>query len=348
VWITSCLDTVETPTTVALGNFDGVHLGHRQVIQPILESKGGKAMGANAQAVVAARLDLELQLGYATVLTFQPHPQEFFTGQTRELLTPLDEKVQHLERLGVEQLVLLPFNQELAALTPEEFVDKILVRGLKVRAISVGQDFCFGRKRLGTSTDLKAIASHYGITVHIVPLQTLEGDRISSSAIRHALQQGDIARANRLLGRPYALVGRVEPGQQLGRTIGFPTANVQVSAEKFLPCLGVYAVLVTGETLDGGSNASADLPGRGIPGVMNIGYRPTVAGTQRTVEVHLLDWSGELYGQTLTVSLEQFLRPEQKFASLDELKAQIQRDADTARSHLAALQLASTSTNANP
>jgi len=346
VWITSCLDTVETPTTVALGNFDGVHLGHRQVIQPILDSKGGKATRANAQAVVAARLDLELQLGYATVLTFYPHPQEFFTGQTRELLTPLDEKVRHLERLGVEQLVLLPFNQELAALTPEEFVDKILVRGLGVQAISVGQDFCFGRKRLGTSTDLKAIASHYGITVHIVPLQTLEGDRISSSAIRHALQQGDIARANRLLGRPYALVGRVELGQQLGRTIGFPTANVQVPAEKFLPRLGVYAVLVTGETLEGSSNA--DLPGCGIPGVMNIGYRPTVAGTQRTVEVHLLDWSGELYGQTLTVSLEQFLRPEQKFASLDELKAQIQRDADTARSHLAALQLASTSTNANP
>lgn len=318
-------------------------MGHRQVIQPILESKGGKATGVAAQAVAAARLDSEHQLGYATVVTFHPHPQEFFTGQTRELLTPLDEKVQYLERLGVEQLVLLPFNQELAAFTPEEFVDKILVRGLMVQAISVGQDFCFGRKRLGTSTDLKAIASHYGIAVHIVPLHTLEGDRISSSAIRHALQQGDIGRANRLLGRPYALVGRVEPGQQLGRTIGFPTANVQVPAEKFLPRLGVYAVWVTGETLGAANSGSVG----GVPGVINIGYRPTVAGTQRTVEVHLLDWSGDLYGQTLTVSLEKFLRPEQKFASLDELKAQIQRDADTARSHLAALQLASTPTNAN-
>lgn len=330
MWITSCLDTVETPTTVALGNFDGVHLGHRQVIQPILSRRANGTAAQSAPGEPAS---------YATVVTFHPHPQEFFTGQTRELLTPLNEKVNYLQRLGVEQLVMLPFNQELAALTPENFVEKILVQGMGVRVISVGQDFCFGRKRLGTSSDLKAIAADYGVNVHIVPLHTLDGDRISSSAIRQALQQGEVTQANRLLGRSYALVGKVETGQQLGRTIGFPTANVQLPPEKFLPRLGVYAVLVTSEAVSA-DNSNANFSVRDRPGVMNIGYRPTVAGTQRTVEVHLLDWSGDLYGQTLTVKLERFLRPEQKFASLNELKAQIQHDADTARSLLATRQRA--------
>lgn len=336
MWITSCLDTVRKPTAVALGNFDGVHLGHRQVIQPILRpalaAGDGRAVG---------QFDSVDPLTHSTVVTFNPHPQEFFTGQSRELLTPLDEKAQHLRQLGVEQLVLLPFNRELAALTPTEFVEKVLVQALGVRAISVGQDFCFGRKRLGTSEDLKAIASLYGVTVHVVPLHTLKGDRISSSAIRQALQQGDVELANRLLGRPYALVGDVEYGQQVGRTLGFPTANLRLPAEKFLPRFGVYAVSVNGAGLE---------TDRNIPGVMNIGYRPTVAGTQQTVEVHLLDWTGDLYGQTLTVNLKHFLRPEQKFASLTELKAQIQQDVNKARSHLSppsALRPTSTSINAN-
>ncbi len=333
MWITSSLDTVETPTTVALGNFDGVHLGHRQVIQPILRS----ALAARDGRAVDSSDSVE-SLSYSTVVTFNPHPQEFFTGQSRELLTPLDEKVQHLQHMGVQQLVLLPFNQDLAALTPTNFVEHVLVQALGVQEISVGQDFCFGCKRLGTSEDLKAIASQYGVTVHIVPLRTLKGDRISSSAIRQALQQGDVELANRLLGRPYALVGDVEYGQQVGRTLGFPTANLRLPAEKFLPRFGVYAVSVIGAGLGGDRN---------IPGVMNIGYRPTVAGTQRTVEVHLLDWTGNLYGQTLTVNLKQFLRPEQKFASLTELKAQIQQDADNARSHLSVLRPTSTSMNAN-
>lgn len=338
VWITSCLNTVKTPTAVALGNFDGVHLGHRQVIQPILRSALNVGHGSAVEPSVLAECLL-----HSTVVTFRPHPQEFFTGQTRTLLTPIDEKVQHLRHLGVEQLVLLPFDQDLAALTPTEFVERILVQALRVRSISVGQDFCFGCKRLGTSDDLKAIASGYGVAVHIVPLHTLESDRISSSAIRHALHQGDITQANRLLGRPYALVGSVERGQQLGRTLGFPTANLRLPAEKFLPRLGVYAVSVTSPALGEGD--------RKIPGVMNIGHRPTVAGTHQTVEVHLLDWSGDLYDQTLTVNLKRFLRPEQKFAALADLKAQIQQDVDNARSHLSHLSAsrpASISINANP
>jgi len=301
VWITSSLTKALKPTAVALGNFDGVHRGHQQVIQPVLKNSGK----------------------IATVVTFNPHPQEFFTGKSRSLLTPQSEKVQELERLGVEQLVLLPFDLELACLSPQEFVEKILVQQLRSLSISVGQDFCFGKERRGTVTDLRAIASNFGIPTTIVPLHTCEGERISSSAIRQALEQGNLDRAKQLLGRAYSLVGTVVTGKQLGRTIGFPTANIDLPIEKFLPSNGVYAVKVY--------IAEDKSP---IPGVMNIGNRPTVNGTNQSVEVYLIDWSGDLYGKILTVELEQFLRPEQKFESLDALKAQIIKDCDRAKATL--------------
>jgi riboflavin kinase/FMN adenylyltransferase len=317
VWITSSLTTAKAPALVALGNFDGVHRGHQQVIQPVLTA---------ASAVSS--------MGYATVVTFRPHPQEFFAGQSRPLLTPLDEKAAYLSKIGVEQLVLLPFNQTLADLSPQQFVETVLVEQLQARQISVGEDFCFGRKRSGTAADLQAIATQFGIHVQVVPLHTTNGERISSSAIRQALQSGDLSKANQLLGRPYSLVGQVVQGQQLGRTIGFPTANLKLPAEKFLPRQGVYCVWVYLSTSSQPS-VLGELP-QALPGVMNLGYRPTLGGVQQTVEVHLLDWSGDLYGQTLTVNLANFLRPEQKFASLEELKIQIQTDSSNARSILAA------------
>ncbi|HEY9892952.1 MAG TPA: bifunctional riboflavin kinase/FAD synthetase [Candidatus Sericytochromatia bacterium] len=335
MWVTSSPDTALTPTTVALGNFDGVHRGHKQVIKPILRTSGV----SQALTVIPNSTDwqkyqegcvpdfknLESQI-YSTVATFSPHPREFFSGKTWKFLTPRAEKVLQLKSMGVDQLALLPFNQELASLSPEQFVEKILVQQLKATHVSVGQDFQFGYKRSGTSTDLKAIASSYGIDVTIVSLQTCQGERISSSLIRQSLEQGNVSQANRLLGRPYTITGLVVKGQQLGRTIGFPTANLQLPPEKFLPRSGVYCVGVWGECL---SNA---LPFQ--PGVMNIGHRPTVQGTTLTVEVHLLDWSGDLYGQTLTVSLEEFLRPEQKFASLEALKTQIHADCEAAKAFL--------------
>jgi riboflavin kinase/FMN adenylyltransferase len=312
VWVTSSLDTALTPTTVALGNFDGVHRGHRQVIQP---------------ALTAAASQPGAQPGYATVVTFNPHPQEFFTGQPRQLLTPLSEKVAQLTQIGVEQLVLLPFDRELASLSPFAFVAEILVRQLRATSISVGADFCFGRQRTGTAQDLQTIAAQFGVEVEIAPLERISGDRISSSAIRQALQQGDLQTANRLLGRAYSLVGQVGKGQQLGRTIGFPTANLQLPPEKFMPLQGVYAVRAC--LCEPGSKLKPSPTW--MPAVMNVGNRPTVSGTRLTTEVHLLDWSGDLYGQTLMVYLEKLLRPEQKFASLDDLKAQIQADCRTAR-----------------
>lgn len=266
---------------------------------------------------------------YRTVVTFYPHPREFFTGQRRLLLTPIPEKAQHLQNLGVQQLILLPFDQALADLSPAAFVEQILVQSLQVQQISIGQDFCFGRQRSGTIADLQQLAVQHGIPVEVASLCLHEGQRISSSAIRQALTQGELAQANQWLGRSYTLVGQVCAGQQLGRTIGFPTANLKLPEDKFLPRSGVYSVW----------GKSAGLDGR-KPGVMNLGYRPTMHGQQLdgqqlTAEVHLLDWSGDLYGHTLTVELEHFLRPEQKFASLNELKAQIQRDSEQSRTLLA-------------
>ncbi len=376
MWITSSFTAALTPTAVALGNFDGLHLGHRQVVQPILTRSILENSGAISSTISVLQSELRTVTAkdvgwsltrtsdkelkgwdsneavklYGTVVTFDPHPQEFFSGQSKKLLTPLAEKVELLEAMGVEQLVLLPFDRELAALTAPQFVEEILVRQLQASRISVGMDFRFGRGRAGTAVDLQAIASNYGIDVNLVGLHTCgEGERISSSVIRESLACGDLRRANKLLGRCYSLVGPIVQGQQLGRTIGFPTANIELPPSKFLPRFGVYAVRVL--VKDGGGmikdesssyeweNPKSLMPGQTsdltlINGVMNVGCRPTVDGQEPTVEVHLLDWSGDLYGQTLSVSLVEFLRPEQKFASLEALKTQIQADCDVARSVL--------------
>lgn len=335
VWVTSSTELALTPTFVALGKFDGVHRGHQRVIQPILSScRSGEDEQTREGIPVSSHI-------YSTVVTFNPHPQEFFSGRPRTWLTPLDEKIHQLRLLGVEQLVLLPFDKELSALTPEQFVEKILVQQLQAVRISVGQDFCFGSNRSGTAQDLQLLAAKYNIPVNITTLETcachlstdssstaVQETRISTSLIRQVLQSGDIQQANQLLGRPYTLIGTVVQGQQLGRTIGFPTANLQLPKDKFLPRSGVYAVrvLTVNETLDSLENTCL--------GVMNIGNRPTVNGTYQSVEVHLFDWSGDLYGKKLAVDLEQFLRPEQKFPSLEALKQQIHLDCLAAKAVL--------------
>lgn len=284
------------PTAIALGNFDGVHRGHLRVIQPVLDT----AVGAK------------------TVVSFEPHPRAFFTGQRRLLLTPCEEKAAYLKTLGIEQLVLLPFNEALASLSPEQFVDRVLCSQLQVKSLSVGENFRFGHRRTGTSEVLRAVAQAHGITVHIVPLATSNQERISSSAVRQALTDGDLPKANRLLGRPYTLMGKVIHGQHLGRTLGFPTANVDLPSAKFVPPTGVYAAWAR-------SSEAA------IASVVNIGYRPTVQGTHRTIEAHLLDWSGDLYGQTLSLDLHHYLRQEQAFDGLEALKTQIQQDCHQSR-----------------
>jgi riboflavin kinase / FMN adenylyltransferase len=309
VWTSTSLSTALTPTAIALGNFDGIHCGHRQVIEPVL----------------AAREQAVLRL-YATVVSFSPHPREFFSKQPLALLSPFEERIALLEQTGVDQLMVLPFDQELANLSPQAFVDQILVEKLQAKHISVGQDFRFGHRRSGNADLLQQLAAQQGIEVTQVALQISDrGDRISSSAVRAALASGDIQTTSRLLGRPYRLIGKVIHGQQVGRTIGFPTANLQLPPNKLIPAQGVYGVRVSGKDINHGNP---------ISGVMNIGNRPTVNGLEQTIEVHLLDWQGDLYGQELTVELLEFIRSEQRFPSLDALKAQISRDCAVARQRL--------------
>ncbi len=293
------LATVSKPTTIALGNFDGVHCGHQQVIQLVLQASSGLI---------------------PTIVSFHPHPQEFFSGQPRQFLTTVAEKAQFLGELGIEQLVLLNFNQALANLTPPEFVEKILHQQLAARRITIGADFHFGYQRQGNAQLLQRLAAKYDIETNIVELAIDQNSRIGSSRIRSALLNRDLAEASRLLGRSYSLSGRVVAGQQLGRTLGFPTANIDYPPEKFLPHLGVYCVRVNTEQH------------QQLPAVMNIGKRPTVNGQNTTVEVHLLNWSGDIYDQQITIYLDQFLRSEQKFAGLNELTAQIQADCEAAQS----------------
>ncbi|MFM7428043.1 MAG: bifunctional riboflavin kinase/FAD synthetase [Elainella sp.] len=358
MWIASTLETVKTPTVIALGNFDGVHRGHQSVIAPVVATArtlretikppvepvlagvaaetAGEATGEAAGETTGETANGAGQAFlWATVVMFHPHPRAFFSGQSRPLLTPLQEKARLLAQMGIEQMVVIPFDQALASLSPVEFVEQILVGHLQAQQISVGQDFRFGRKRQGTIADLQEITAQYHIPVQVAPLYLQQGERISSSAIRQFLAQGEIDQANQLLGRAYGLTGLVVTGKQLGRTIGFPTANLELPPDKFLPRLGVYSVWVEIQADPNplSPSAQANLL---QPAVMNIGRRPTVAGERVTVEVHLLDWSGDLYGQTLTVQLHQFLRPEQKFSSLDALKQQIQQDCDRARATLSA------------
>lgn len=322
MWVTSSVQDILQPTAIALGNFDGIHRGHQKVLQPILK--------------------LSDQVN-KTVVSFKPHPREFFTGQAHNLLTPVGEKAQFLKSLGFDQLVLLEFNQELANLAPQEFVKQIIVQQLKAIHISVGQDFHFGYQRRGNAEDLKRLAEDFQIKVDLVSLQKIEYchhssnpktiqkntphpyfTRISSSLIREALKSGKLEKANLMLGRPYSLQGEVIRGRQLGRKIGFPTANLKVPDNKFLPRFGVYAVRVS----------LNDKLANSLLGVMNIGYRPTVSGNYPSVEVHLFDWENKesLYNHSLHVRLEKFLRPEQKFASLEELKQQIKQDCLVAKS----------------
>ena len=349
MWITSSPTSARKPTKIALGNFDGVHLGHQRVIEPVLTHKGGLPSLVLAEDICSQPVaghtfgysdlpgndslsDLVSDSAiaksptsdfdeWASVVTFFPHPKEFFSGQSRPLLTPLEEKSRQLACLGVDQLVLLPFNATLARLDATAFVEQVLIRDLQATHISVGSDFHFGKGRGGNAELLGAIAAQHNIPVTIVPLHNDSEGRISSSRIRQALTEGELTKANRLLGRPYTLTGQVITGKQLGRTIGFPTANLKLPDNKFIPRQGVYSVNVFGVLPD-------QIP---ISGVMNIGKRPTVAGQDLSVEVHLLSWEGNLYGKTLTVSLESFIRPEQKFASLDALKEQIAQDCNTAR-----------------
>ncbi|HLN14420.1 MAG TPA: bifunctional riboflavin kinase/FAD synthetase [bacterium] len=289
---------------LALGTFDGIHVGHRQVI-------GG--------AMARAR-DLE---GTAVVVTFDPHPLEVLRpGTDPVLLTTLDERLALLDDAGVDLTVVLPFDLAFAQIPAETWLDEILAGRLGACAVFAGSSYTFGHRRQGTAARLAEWGRDRGVEVHLIPAVLVSGEPVSSSRIRTALREGLVDEAARLLGRWYGLGGPVTSGQGRGRTIGFPTANLVPPARKVLPGQGVYATIV-------------DVDGRRYGGATNVGRRPTFGGGDVTVETHLLGFAGELSGRTTVVSFVQRLREERTFPGADALVRQIHDDVEHARQLLA-------------
>lgn len=293
-------------TVVTVGSFDGVHLGHEAVLREIAR----RAAAAGRRSVL---------------VTFDPHPMEVVNpAAAPQLLTTGPERREILAQTALDYAVLLRFDRALARLTPEEFVRRILVAGCGMRELVIGHDHGFGRGRQGDVALLQALGAELGFAVDVVPALEVDGHTVSSTLVRRAVAGGDLALASRLLGRPYFATGQVVRGDGRGKSIGFPTANLAgIPARKLLPPDGVYAVRVEWRW------------GRAL-GMMNQGGRPTFRQADRTLEVHLLDHAGDLYGEWLKVEWVARLRDVQRFPSADALRAQLERDRSSARAALAA------------
>lgn len=293
----------DVPIALTIGNFDGVHLGHRAMIARLID--------------VARRKNLP-----AALMTFEPQPQEFFApDQAPPRLTSLHEKLQLLRNCGVDRIYVCRFNFAFAQLSADEFVSRILHDGLAVRSLLVGDDFRFGARRSGDFSFLRSRSSDFKYDVEAMGSVMACGVRVSSTAIRERLEKADFSGAQQLLGRPYSISGRVVDGDKLGAKMGYPTANVQLKRSK-APLSGIFVVEVEG------------LPGAPWPGVASLGVRPTVKQQGAlTLEVHLFDFEERLYGRRIGVRFLKKLRDEQKFADVESLVAQMDRDATAARAY---------------
>jgi len=283
-------------TILTLGTFDGVHIGHKKILERITQNtENGKYE--------------------SLVLTFFPHPRMVLQEKSEiRLLNTIDEKIKLLEATGIENLVVHPFNESFSRLTAEEFVSTILVDKFQIQKIIIGHDHRFGRNRTANIDDLIAFGIEYGFEVEQISAEEIQDVSVSSTKIRKALNEGNMALANEYLGYSYFLNGTIVKGKQLGRTIGFPTANIHIEEDyKLIPKIGVYVVkaIVNEET---------------VYGMMNIGFNPTVNGDKQTIEVHLFNFDKDIYDQNIEVCLLHYIREEQKFSSLDALKAQLNQD----------------------
>ncbi len=286
-----------------IGNFDGVHLGHRQVLAQV-----------KAKAAV---------LGLPSVaITFEPQPREFFAGDNAPpRLTRFSEKYRLLAAEGIDRHLCLTFNERLRTMTASAFIEELLLRGLAVQHFVVGDDFRFGCDRSGDYNMLREAGDKYGFSVVNTQTFLSAKERVSSTRVRHVLESNDLETAADLLGRPYTVSGRVMHGQKLGRQLGVPTANVRM--HRFpCPLRGVYAVVAKGEGIE-------------CQGICNVGLRPTVGGQQPVLEAHLFEFDQDIYGQLLTVEFKQFIRAERKFDGIEQLKQQIFADIDDARAYFA-------------
>ena len=291
-------------SVITIGTFDGVHYGHQQ----ILELMKSAAKQVNGETVI---------------ITFHPHPRKIIGTNKAPifLLNTLEEKINLLEKYGIDHLVIIPFTEKFAQQTAEDYISDFLVNTFHPHTIIIGHDHRFGKDRTGDFQLLADKALEWGYQVKEIPGYMLNNITISSTKIREALLKGDIENAHDLLSYDYYFTGKVVKGNQLGRTIGYPTANIEMIDEnKLIPCNGVYSVLVTNEKLKINQQG----------GMMNIGYRPTVEGNTRTIEVNLFDFDQSLYDETLTITLKKYLRSEVKFSGLDELKKQLEKDKQAA------------------
>lgn len=283
---------------VTIGTFDGVHLGHQQIIRQVLEQT--QRCG-----------------GESVLITFNPHPRKVVNPALNLMeLTTLEERIILLRQYGVHNLVVVPFTQAFSELSAEQYIRDFLVARFRPCTIIIGYDHKFGNKREGNFRLLEQMAPQFGYQVQEIDEQLINDSIVSSTKIREALQQGQAERARAYLGHPYSFKGNIIMGNQLGRTIGYPTANLQINEPgKLIPANGVYAVTAQ---LEGATQV--------LKGMMNIGTRPTVDGTHRSIEVHLFDFDADIYGRHLTVWLWNFIRNEQKFSGIDALKIQLQHD----------------------
>ena len=287
-------------TIVTIGTFDGVHVGHQKIIEKLLYN--------------AAIPHCE-----SLILTFFPHPRMILQEQSEiQLLNTIEERTALLQKSGLDNLIIHPFDKEFSRLTAEEFVKNVLVEKLKIQKIVIGYDHRFGRNRTADINDLIGFGKKYNFEVTQISAQEIQEVSVSSTKIRIALDQGNIGLANQFLGYEYFLTGTVQKGKQLGRTIGFPTANLKIKERyKLIPKKGVYIVRST-------------LNGLTVFGIMNIGINPTVGGETISIEVYYLDFNADLYNQKIQVDLLDYIRPEQKFESVSLLKEQLEKDKNTA------------------
>jgi riboflavin kinase / FMN adenylyltransferase len=296
------------PCALAIGNFDGVHRGHHALLAQLRQA--------------ADRLQLD-----SAVMTFEPHPREFFAERAGNpaaaptRISNLRDKLQALTDIGIDRIIVEHFNAHFAALSPQEFVEKILVQGLHAKWLLVGADFRFGAKRAGDISTLTEAGKRYGFEVVTLPDVMNAGERVSSSAVRRALAAGDLAQTRQLLGHPYAISGHVMHGQKLGRTLGFPTANLRIAHKR--PALsGIFVVQVHG------------LAAHPLPGVASLGVRPTIDDSGRVLlETHIFDFTEQCYGKLIQVEFLKKLRDEEKYVDLPRLTAAIARDAEQAREY---------------
>jgi riboflavin kinase/FMN adenylyltransferase len=291
-------------TIVTIGTFDGVHLGHAAILKKLTQNTQNETFES-------------------TVLTFFPHPRMVLQGKSDlKLLNTINEKIELLEKIGIDNLIIHPFDEKFAELNAEAFVSTILVDHLRVQKIIIGYDHRFGKNRTANIDDLISFGTQYGFEVEQISAQEIDEISISSTKIRTALEEGDIQLANEYLGYSYFLSGTVVKGKQLGRTIGFPTANISLEEDyKLVPQNGVYVV-------------QAEIDGKTIYGMMNIGFNPTVQGKQKTIEVHLFDFDTDIYNRKIQVAILQRIRSEKKFESIELLTKQLDEDRSFSRNYL--------------